>query len=131
MRVFGPAIVFAFITAPLAAQPAPLSSVPCPVPRSYIDDYDDVTIRPPALVPVRVDRHRDHVIDSLVTKGDEIEAPRRIVLLYLNRLRYSFSASVDVAIIQNPTIPGGFTAPDLVKGIATTPGGGSGGPAGA
>jgi hypothetical protein len=73
-------------------------------------------------VPVRVDRRRDHVIDSLVTKGDEIEAPRRIILLYVNRLRYSFSASVDVAIIQNPTIPGGFTAPDLVKGLVPVAG---------
>lgn len=124
MRTLVLAMAILVVTASVAS--AQQGKVPCPLPRAYVNELDPITVPNLPSAPIRVDLTKDHVLTSLATKGDEIDGPRRVVLLYVNRLRYSFSGSVDVTIIQNPALPAGFTATELAKAAPTTPGGGGG-----
>ncbi len=90
------------------------AAVTCPEPGQFVHSYKDQTAPTLASNPVRVNHATDYLLGSIVTKGDQIEGPRRVVLLYLNRLRYSFGASVDVTFVQNPSLPQALVASSLV-----------------
>jgi len=104
--------------AALPGNPPPFPTVACVTPVQSNDTLAPVVIGTVATNPTRVNAGKDHILQSLVSKGSEIAGPGRVVLLYVNRLRYSFTTSIDIAIIQNASLPDAFTAPSLVK---TTP----------
>jgi hypothetical protein len=107
-----------------AQAPTASETLPCQI-RSFLDIIEPVEVPAPKVTPILVNHRSDYIVTSLVTKGDEIDGPQRIVLLYINRLRYSFTPSVEVTIIQNPAVPAGFVATELAKGV-TAPSGGTG-----
>ena len=122
------ALVGSFVPVLATAEVPAAQAVPCPAPGEYIDQHAVVTV--PTLVssPITVNHDDDYLVTSLVTTGDEIGGPARVVLLYLNRLRYSFGATIDVTIIQNPALPAGLVNTSLAAGVPTPPSVPRGGP---
>jgi len=89
----------------------------CPNIGPYVKTYGEATAAGIPANPIQVNEKTDKILESLVTKGEEVEGPKRVVLRYINRLRYSFGASVDITIVQNPSPPQAFVVADLVKDV--------------
>jgi hypothetical protein len=96
--------------APLWAQaPGNINPV-CPNMADYSGSYSAIPKQNPG-EPIVVNENTDMILESLGIKGEEVEGRKRIVVRYINRLRYSFAVSIDVTTVPNPSLPQAFLVP--------------------